>query len=104
MRKVSELKCPHCGEWTLWTGHVDDRCLYCHEFVEPKRFSREVEKKIRQEVVKENDYFFIKPTDGPIKSRIKRSLNSMRWGVYYLQIIFFGFVTLILLLTSVLAL
>ena len=86
MSLVREIKCPHCGEWTLWNGHVDDRCLYCAEFIEPKRFSREVEKKIRKEVAKEKDYFFIKPTDSYPKKKIKSLLNSTRWLVYYFQI------------------
>src|ERR1700744_4236629 len=93
MSQVSEIKCPHCGKWTLWNGHVDDRCLFCDEFIEPQRFSREVEKKIANEVKKENDYFAIKAGDGPFKRRIKHFFNSFRWAVYYLEIAFFIFIT-----------
>ena len=100
MSQVSELKCPHCGEWTLWKGHIDDRCLYCGEFLEPNRFSREVEKKIVEEVKKENDYFALKPNDAPFIRRIKVFLNSFRWMVFYMQIAFFVFVTLIIVLIS----
>jgi hypothetical protein len=103
MSQVREIKCPHCGEWTLWTGGIDDRCLYCGEFLEPQRFSREVEKKIRQQVTKENDYFFIKPGDGLIIRGAKRFLNFARWWAYYLQIALFIFVTLILVLLSLFA-
>jgi hypothetical protein len=103
MTQVREIKCPHCGEWTMWTGSVDDRCFFCDEFLEPQRFSREVEKKISKELIKENDYFFIKPTDGRIKRRVKIFLNSLRWWVYYLQILFFIFISLILLLITLLA-
>jgi hypothetical protein len=102
MSQVREIKCPHCGEWTLWQGDIDDRCLYCGEFLESRQFSREVEKKIRNEVLKENDYFFIKPEDGPVKRLLKRVLNSLRWWAFYLQIVFFIFVTLILVLISIL--
>jgi hypothetical protein len=87
----------------MWTGAVDDRCLYCDEFLEPQRFSREIEKKISKELTKENDYFFIKPTDGPISRRIKRFLSSLRWLVYYFQILFFIFITLLLLLLTLFA-
>jgi hypothetical protein len=103
MSQVSEIKCPHCGEWTMWRDKVDDRCLFCGEFLEPKRFSREIEEKIITQLKKENDYFAVKPTDGPVKRQIKLFFNSVRWLVYYLQLALFGFVTLLLLLLSLLA-
>jgi hypothetical protein len=92
MSQVREIKCPHCGRWTLWNGGVDDRCLYCAEFIEPKRFSREVERKIRIEVAKERDYFFIKPTDNRLKRIIKRILNYIRWYVSFLLVLISFFV------------
>jgi hypothetical protein len=100
MSQVREIKCPHCREWTMWNGDVDDRCLNCGEFIEPQRFSREIEKKINTELLKENDYFFIKTTDGPLRRGFKHFLNSLRWMAYYVQIIFFLFVTLLLVLLS----
>lgn len=103
MSQIREIKCPHCGEWTLWNGDIDDRCLFCDEFLEPQRFSREVEKKINQDLLKENDYFFIKPTDGLIKRLFKRFLNQLRWFAYYVQIAFFIFVTFLLVLLSIIA-
>lgn len=103
MSQIREIKCPHCGEWTLWNGEIDDRCLYCDGFLEPKRFSREVEKKIRKEVLKEEDYLFIKPGDGPFTKAVKSFLNFVRWWAYYLQIAFFVFISLILLLLGLFA-
>jgi hypothetical protein len=100
MSQVREIKCPHCGKWTLWNGQTDDRCLYCSEFIEPKRLPKEVEQKIGKEVAREKDYFFIKPGDGKIKREIKLFLNSLRWLVYYFQIAFFSFISLLLLLLS----
>lgn len=100
---IREIKCPHCGEWTMWEGKVDDRCINCGEFLEPKRFSVEVEKKINDALKKEDDYFAIKPTDGPFQREIKSFLNSLRWTAYYLQIALFAFVTIILLLLSLFA-
>ena len=84
----------------MWAGHVDDRCLYCGEFLEPKRFSREVEKKIRDEVKTENDYFYIKPGDKGLIRRFKVFFNSLRWWAFYLQIAFFAFISLLLVLLS----
>jgi len=70
-----EIKCPHCGEWTMWKGGVDDRCINCGEFLEPRRFSREVEKKINKDLKKEDDYFAIKPTDSELMRMIKSFFN-----------------------------
>ena|ERR1700739_3724968 len=100
---VREIKCPHCGEWTMWEGKIDDRCINCGEFLEPRRFSREVEKKINRDLKKENDYFAIKRTDSELTRLIKSLLNSLRWGAYYLQLALFAFVTMLLLLLSLLA-
>src|ERR1700709_667804 len=72
LSQVREIKCPHCGEWTMWAGKVDDRCLYCDGFLEPQRFSREVEKKVNLELLKENDYLFVKPGDGAFTRWIKK--------------------------------
>lgn len=103
MSQVREIKCPHCGEWTMWAGKVDDRCLYCDGFLEPQRFSREVEKKVNLELLKENDYLFIKPSDGPFIRWIKKSLNSLRWVAFTLEILFFCFITVLLVLISFMA-
>jgi len=103
MSQVCEIKCPHCGQWTMWQGHIDDRCINCGGFLETRRFSREVEKKITKELKKDDDYFAIKPTDSPERRWIKSVLNSFRWGVYYMQLALFAFVTIILLLVSLLA-
>jgi hypothetical protein len=97
-----EIKCPHCGEWTMWQGDVDDRCINCSEFLEPRRFSREVEKKVNNDLKKEDDYFAIKPTDSELTRLGKSLFNSIRWTAYYLQLAFFAFVTILLLLISLL--
>jgi predicted RNA-binding Zn-ribbon protein involved in translation (DUF1610 family) len=99
---VSEIKCPHCGEWTMWQGRVDDRCISCGEFIEPNRFSRDVERRINKELKKEDDFFAIKPTDGQLTRWIKAIFNSLRWGAYYLQLALFAFITLLLVLLSIL--
>ena len=100
MTQIREIKCPHCGEWTMWKGEVDDRCFFCDEFLEPQRFSREIERKVNLELLKENDYFFIKPGDGIFTRGYKRFFNWLRWLAFYLQIAFFVFVTLVLVIIS----
>jgi hypothetical protein len=100
MSQVREIKCPHCGEWSLWKGDIDDRCFFCDGFLETHQFSIEVEKKIRKEIITENDIFFVKPTDGTFLRIIKPILSQLRWWGIYLQIAFFVFVTVIIVLIS----
>ena len=104
MSQVSEIKCPHCGKWTTWNGHVDDRCFHCNEFLEPNRFSREIEEKIGGQIRKENDYFAVSPGDNLVKRIIKFLLNSVRWVAYYMPMIFFVVVTLIIVIIALFAL
>ena len=100
---MREIKCPHCGEWTMWRGLVDDRCLYCNGFLEPQRFPREVEEKLKRELLEENDFFFIKPDDSKFTRIIKKALNATRWTLYYMQMAFFVFISILLVLLSLLA-
>ncbi len=102
MTQVREIKCPHCGEWTMWTGGLDDRCLFCDGFLETRRFSREIEKKVNKQLLAENDYLFISPSDGAFKRWFKRSVSRVRWIVIVLQIAFFLFVTILLVIISLL--
>lgn len=87
----------------MWQGNVDDRCINCSEFLETRRFSREVEKRINKELKAEDDYFAIKPTDGPLKRTFKKTLNTFRWSVYYVQLVIFTLVTLLIFAISLLA-
>jgi rRNA maturation protein Nop10 len=104
MSQASEIKCPGCGKWTLWTGKVDDKCIHCGEFLEPERFSREAEKKlVKGRRIKENHYFDLSPTDGPVQREVKLFFNSMLWGFYYLEIAFFIFMTALLAVVGIIA-
>lgn len=87
----------------MWEGKVDDRCINCGEFLEPRRFSREVEKKINKHLKKEDDYFAIKPADGELKRIFKGFFNFFRWSAYYVQLVIFTLVTILMLIISLLA-
>jgi hypothetical protein len=87
----------------MWQGDLDDRCLFCGEFLEPQRFSREVEKKVNKQLLEENDYLFVRPGDSPFTRKVKKFFNSVRWIAYYLQIAFFLFVTALLVILSLFA-
>jgi hypothetical protein len=102
MSQVREIKCPHCGKWTLWDGGIDDRCLNCNGFLETRAFSREVEKKMRTEAAREKNILIIKPGDGPLTRLGKRLLNALRWWTIIMQVTFFVIVTIIIVMISVL--
>lgn len=87
----------------MWKGRVDDRCINCGEFIEPQRMPREVEEKIEKEIKKDHDYFARKPSDRELTRQTKKFFNSLRWGIYYLELAFFAFITLILFLISLFA-
>lgn len=102
MTQVREIKCPHCREWTMWTGGLDDRCISCGELLETRQFAREVERKVNKQLQTEDDYLFIRPGDSPAKRWFKKLLNRARWAAILLQIAFFLFVTGLLVLISLL--
>lgn len=87
----------------MWNGGIDDRCLYCAEFIEPRRLPREVETKLRREVKRENDFFAIKPGDSEATRLYKQTMNGIRWLMYYGQMAFFIFISFLLVLLSLLA-
>ena|ERR1700749_5073376 len=102
MTQIREIKCPHCRQWTIWQGDVDDRCLNCGEFIEPNRFSREVEQRVNKELLKEEGYLYVKSTDGEIKREAKGFLKGLSWVVISLQVLFFVFVSALIVLISLL--
>lgn len=102
MSQVREIKCPHCGKWTLWDGGIDDRCLNCNGFLETRAFSREVERKIRDDAAREKNILIIRPGDGLLTRLGKRLLNALRWWTIIMQVTFFVVVTIIIVMISVL--
>jgi hypothetical protein len=103
MDQASEIKCPSCGEWTTWTGKIDDKCSHCGALLEPGRFSHSEEKKIVKSKKRENHYFELKPTDGPVQREVKLFFNSMLWGLYFIEIAFFLFITIVLVVVGTIA-
>ena len=61
-----EKKCPHCNQWTTWSGAYTDTCEHCKEQLEP-RFVAELEAwRERESGYKRSDFYNIKESDGPI--------------------------------------
>lgn len=102
MSQVSEIKCPGCGEWNTGTGKVDATCVKCNEYLEPELVTHEEEKKAA-EAQKQNYYMVIKDTDETIVQIFKLFINSVRWGAYYVVMLFFIFITVLLVIVGVVA-
>jgi len=86
----------------MWDGKIDDRCLHCDGFLETRQFSRDVERKIRDDARREKSILIIRPEDGLLKRLGKRLLNALRWWTIIMQILFFVVVTIIIVLISIL--
>ncbi|MGZ3821977.1 MAG: hypothetical protein ACXVB6_15395, partial [Mucilaginibacter sp.] len=52
---------------------------------------------------KEKHYFVLKSTDGPIQREVKLFFNSMLWGLYFVEIAFFVFVTVLIAVVGIIA-
>jgi hypothetical protein len=90
MSGVSEVKCPHCGEWTTRHGRVDDKCHNCNGYIEPHRFSADAEKKAHKaKNPKQADFFPVKKGDGPVTQEVKGFINAFGWIVFYSEVAFY---------------
>ena len=103
MSGVSEIKCPHCGKWTTWHGHIHDKCPNCEGYLDPHRFSAAAERKILKENNKKTEYFAIKPTDGPLTQEVKGFLQAFGWIVFYSEMAFYIGVTGVILAIGIIA-
>lgn len=84
----------------MWQGDVNDRCLYCYDFLRKKEFAEKVEKEISSQFKIENDILYIRPHDTNLKKNGKRVAQLFRVIGNYLQIAFVAFITLLLWLIS----
>ncbi len=98
-----EIKCPHCHEWTLWRGRIDDRCLYCNGFLKVEDFTKSVEVKIKKEVKREDDFLFIRPEDSKFKKKLKTTLLPIRNMMIYVQVGFAVFISALLWIIGVIS-
>ena len=88
MSLVNEIKCTKCGHWNQSTGKTDARCVNCGEYLEPERFSHASEIALANANVKD-DYFVVKDSDETITQIFKLFMNPLRWGSYYIALLFF---------------
>lgn len=103
MSLASEIKCPHCGAWSQSTGMVDAKCPACGKYLEPELLLHEKEKKIVDDTNREKDFYVLKDSDETIVQLYKMFVNSFRLGSYYTILLFFIFISVLLVAFGLLA-
>ncbi|HVW98014.1 MAG TPA: hypothetical protein VHA56_18735 [Mucilaginibacter sp.] len=98
MSKVSEIKCPVCGEWCDWTGKIDAKCPHCSEYLDYGRFKYAEEKRITTELNRKNSYLIIKENEDPIVQMFKEFVNWLRWTTFYGISVIYVFIAVMLVL------
>ena len=102
MSQVNEIKCPDCGAWNPSAGIVDAKCVKCGAYLEPERVAHEEDVKLA-ESRKQNYYLVINENDEQLTQIFKIFVNSVRWGAYYLVMLFFLLVAGALLIWGIVA-
>lgn len=87
-----ELKCPHCGQWTIWQGELHDRCRHCNKLLEQEKISRMEEKERKKQVAAELE-----------RLRIAKQNPFFRRIFNYASTAFIGFILLILAVIALMA-
>lgn len=86
MKEASEIKCPECGQWNLYTARVDDKCSGCGNLLEPERYRQAEERRIEDS---KGNFMVINESDENIVQIGKMFVNAMRWGSYLGAVLFF---------------
>jgi hypothetical protein len=92
-------KCPHCGQWSEWTGEPTDLCEYCGCLLDEAGFIRQVEEEEREAEEKDRfDFSLIEiyPTDNKFVVFLKRIVQGF-------QIVFMAILSFFLWLIALLA-
>ena len=84
---MGEKKCPHCGNWSKWTGDLNEACNSCGKSLAGKDLDYHLK---RQKETKANDekwIFFIKETDSPF-ARYSKIVGNFFYTIYMAIITF----------------
>ncbi|OUJ73117.1 hypothetical protein [Hymenobacter crusticola] len=59
-------KCPHCGQWSAWALHHEDRCTHCGELLDPQAYQQVIQRDAAEQENEKAPRVFIKidPADG----------------------------------------
>lgn len=71
--KISEKKCPHCGEWTNWRMQAEDVCGHCGQLL--WNHIQEKEERADRILSAPTGLFPVNPNDGMLLKLGKRTVN-----------------------------
>jgi len=83
MSQVSEIKCPHCGQWGQWNSKIDETCAHCTAYLDPVRLSQEKERVFYEQNRKKSDFLIVKESDETIVQIFKIFMTPIRTATYY---------------------
>ena len=85
---MSEKRCPHCGEWSVWTQKLEDPCQHCGKPLGGAEL-KERKKKIRLALEDQKKWvFYIREEDGPVLRAFKKVANFF----YFIFMLIIGFI------------
>lgn len=79
----NEIKCPNCGEWSLWTSKIDEKCPHCGQYLDPGRFHSAQEHQAIIDRNRNDGLMAIKKGDDPALRILKEMVNWVRWTTFY---------------------
>jgi hypothetical protein len=94
---ASTKKCPHCGQWTNWQQHPDDRCEHCQQVLEPHRVANDQARQALDEKVGANLVLIDINPDDPLPLKLGKYV--IRGG----QLFFAAIVAFVVWFVTVLA-
>ena len=71
----SEKKCPNCGEWSSWSGDLDDTCDHCGAYLSPAERKNRQEKETRDRQQEEN-WMFHYDNDASVFEKIYKKTGN----------------------------
>ena len=90
---VSQKKCPHCGQWTVWNQGMDDTCSHCGHLLSTHLREKEARAKRIYEAPK--GLFPVQATDGLFLRIGKQTLNVTHIAFMALVSFVMWFVTVV---------
>jgi predicted amidophosphoribosyltransferase len=68
---MGEKKCPHCGNWSEWSGNLDEACSVCGKPLGGKDLHYHQKRQTEKKANDENWIFYIKETDNAFVKNAK---------------------------------
>lgn len=90
-----QSKCWNCSEWTINSGEIEERCVYCGELLNKSHFENRNKALTNQLIDKQNSWLVIREEDGRLLRFLKKT------GII-VQFIFVSFASFVIWLVTLL--